>query len=127
MCSIRLKYEGNPVLKPETALEKGSEYNSWYANGPYLPAAVSKDGGVWWDPQDKVFKLWYEAGWLENIAYAISTDGIHWKRPSLDLQVGTNRILPDLILILILSFRSFCQNQTSGLKCSYVEMEFLYI
>ncbi len=91
------KYEGNPVLKPETALEKGSEYNSWYANGPYLPAAVSKDGGVWWDPQDKVFKLWYEAGWLENIAYAISTDGIHWKRPSLDLQVGTNRILPDLI------------------------------
>ncbi len=91
------KYEDNPVLKPETALEKGGEYNSWYANGHYLPAAVPKDGGVWWDPQDKIFKMWYEAGWLENTAYAESIDGIHWERPHLDIQVGTNRILPELI------------------------------
>lgn len=82
------KLDTNPILKPETRLERG---------GDYLPTSVPKDGGVWWDPRDRVFKMWYEAGWLENVAHATSYDGIHWDRPNLDIAPGTNRILPGFI------------------------------
>lgn len=81
------KLETNPVFYPETEMEQG----------PFgIPGASPKDGGVWWDPKDKIFKMWYEAGWLYTMAYAISKDGIHWERPNLDIQAGTNRLVPDL-------------------------------
>ncbi|HOZ48923.1 MAG TPA: glycosyl hydrolase family 32 [Candidatus Hydrogenedentes bacterium] len=79
------KYEGNPVLKPETPLE---------TNRPRNAIACPKDGGVWWDPAEKVFKMWYEAGWIHTIGYATSEDGLHWTRPELDIEPGTNRVLP---------------------------------
>jgi hypothetical protein len=82
-----VKCSGNPVMKPETALESGD-------NG--LPLACPKDGGVWWDPHDKIFKMWYEAGWIGSMAYATSRDGINWERPDLDIVPGTNKILPGL-------------------------------
>jgi len=82
-----LKYEGNPVLKPKTRLENGDDG---------LPVACPKDGGVWWDPVDKIFKMWYEAGWLGTMAYATSADGIHWERPKLNIKTGTNQILSEL-------------------------------
>jgi hypothetical protein len=85
------KYAGNPVLKPETPLELASER---YGHA----AAVPKDGGVWWDPQDKVFKMWYEAGWIGKIAYATSEDGLNWHRPELDIVPGTNQVSPDDII-----------------------------
>ena len=81
------KYEGNPVLKPETELEIGTKGQ---------PVACPKDGGVWWDPVDKIFKMWYEAGWTENFAYATSKDGINWERPDLGIISGTNQILPKI-------------------------------
>jgi hypothetical protein len=81
------KYEGNPVLKPETELEKGVDG---------LPVACPKDGGVWWDPKDNIFKMWYEAGWIGTMAYATSRDGINWERPNLDIVPGTNQLLPGL-------------------------------
>jgi len=81
-----VKHSGNPVLAPESALE----------NANNLPLAGPKSGGVWWDPQDRQFKLWYEAGWLGASAYATSADGLHWQRPALDIDPGTNRILPGL-------------------------------
>jgi hypothetical protein len=79
------KYSGNPVLKPETSLERGKDG---------LPVACPKDGGVWWDPEDELFKMWYEAGWIGSMAYATSKDGLNWERPDLDIEPGTNRILP---------------------------------
>jgi len=80
-----VKYAGNPVLKAETDLE---------INAPNCSAAVPKSGGVWWDPSEKIFKMWYEAGWLHAICYATSGDGLKWERPSLDVSPGTNQILP---------------------------------
>ncbi len=50
------KYEGIPVLQPETAIELTSK-----RSGPNA-AAVPKDGCVWWDSDEAVFKMWYEAG-----------------------------------------------------------------
>ncbi len=79
------KYAGNPILKPETALEVNAGKNS---------AAVPKSGGVWWDPAEQVFKMWYEAGWIHTVCYATSKDGLKWDRPALDVKPGTNQVLP---------------------------------
>ena len=79
------KYENNPVLKPETPLE---------INRPRNSIACPKDGGVWWDSEEQVFKMWYEAGWIHTICYATSKDGLNWNRPELDIEPGTNRVLP---------------------------------
>ncbi len=80
-----VKYPGNPVLFPETDMEKFER----------LPGAAPKDGGVWYDRDEKKYKMWYEAGWLHKMAYAESEDGIHWERPNLHIVEGTNEILPD--------------------------------
>jgi hypothetical protein len=80
------KFAGNPVLKPETEIElKGSGD---------LAVAAPKSGGLWWSPEKQLFELWYEAGWVRTIAYATSRDGIHWHRPDLPLNPGTNQVLP---------------------------------
>lgn len=77
-----VKYSVNPVLKPETEWEIAQS-----------PVACPKSGGVWYDEDEKIFKMWYEAGWLRNMCYATSKDGIFWERPSLDVEPGTNKIL----------------------------------
>ena len=77
------KYEGNPVLKAETPWEIADS-----------PVACPKSGGVWYDEKEHICKMWYEAGWLTHMAYAISHDGIHWERPDLGIVPGTNKILP---------------------------------
>jgi len=79
------KHEGNPVFQPATPSETEGVH----------PAAVPKGGGVWWDPADRCFKMWYEAGWLGHMAYAVSADGLTWERPALDVEPPTNRLLPE--------------------------------
>ena len=76
------KYEGNPILYPETPWEK-----------THSPVACPKSGAVIFDKKEKLFKMWYEAGWLGQMCYAYSTDGINWIRPDLDVEPGTNKIL----------------------------------
>lgn len=80
-----VKYEGNPVLKPETELE---------LNGGEQTCATLFNDGVVYDAKDKLYKMWYHAGWFDGTAYAVSKDGLHWTRPELDVVSGTNRILP---------------------------------
>ncbi len=79
------KYDGNPIFFPETKAERNDELP---------PATLPKCGGVWHDPQDGLFKMWYMTSYLGNMAYATSQDGIHWERPELDVVPGTNLILP---------------------------------
>ncbi len=62
-------------------------HNGW------LPAAVPFDDGLFYDPKDQLFKMWYRAGWFDTVAYAESKDGLHWNRPKLDIEPGTNRVL----------------------------------
>lgn len=78
-----VKYEGNPVLSPETPWEKETGNFS----------ACPKSGGVWYDEKERIFKMWYEAGWLNQMCYAVSADGIRWERPVLSIEPGTNKIL----------------------------------
>ena len=78
------KSEHNPVLTPETATEM---------DGGECPVAAPFNDGVWWDPTDRLFKMWYQAGWMSGTGYAISDDGIEWRRPVLDVVPGTNLVL----------------------------------
>ncbi len=76
------KFEGNPVLFPETDWEKEGS-----------PVACPKSGAVLYDEKERLFKMWYEAGWLRQMCYAYSHDGINWIRPDLGLEPGTNKIM----------------------------------
>ena len=78
-------HEASPVLSPTTPLEM---------NGGYCPVACPFQDGVFFDPKDQLYKIWYHAGWFEGSAYAHSEDGLHWIRPDLSIEPGTNRILP---------------------------------
>lgn len=78
-------HEASPILKPESALEM---------NNGYCPIACPFQDGVFFDPQDRLYKIWYQAGWFDGTAYAYSEDGIKWVRPNLDIEPGTNRVLP---------------------------------
>src|SRR6201999_4126293 len=73
-------YPGNPVLKPETAAEMEGR----------LPMAMPFSDGVWFDPQDRLFKMWYIAGYGKQTALATSRDGIHWDKTPFDVRPGTN-------------------------------------
>jgi hypothetical protein len=80
------KHPNNPILKPETPLElqKG-----------FCPVAAPFSDGVFYDPKDRLFKMWYHAGWFDGTGFATSRDGVEWKRAELDVVPGTNRVIPD--------------------------------
>jgi hypothetical protein len=73
-----------PVLKPDTP---------WELEDKDHAAAMVFSDGVWHDPKDGVFKMWYLAGSGDATSYATSLDGIHWVKPSLDVKPGTNIVL----------------------------------
>ncbi|MBN2448965.1 MAG: hypothetical protein JXR77_01165 [Lentisphaeria bacterium] len=77
----------SPVLTPVTDLELGTK-----SGHPAMAAPFS--GGVWYDHTDGLFKAWYCAGWFDGTAYAFSRDGLYWERPELDIEPGTNRVVP---------------------------------
>ncbi|MES2307224.1 MAG: hypothetical protein V4507_00035, partial [Verrucomicrobiota bacterium] len=80
------RYKGNPILKAETPIE---------LNKGQLPMAAMISDGFCYDPKEKHFKLWYEAGWRDGTMLALSQDGMNFTRPNLDVETGTNRILPE--------------------------------
>lgn len=63
----------SPIFEPETPME---------LNDGFCPCACPFNDGIFYDDADHLFKMWYEAGWFDGIAYAQSEDGIHWKRLS---------------------------------------------
>src|SRR5262245_14883646 len=74
-------YAQNPVLRPDKPWETKTTEN---------PTAMVFSDGVWFDPNDKLFKAWYMSGHVISTCYATSTDGIHWQKPELDVVPGTN-------------------------------------
>ncbi|MBI3848932.1 MAG: hypothetical protein HY298_01380 [Verrucomicrobia bacterium] len=74
------RHPGNPLIVRE---------HPWEGTGPHL------GGSVLFDPQDRLFKMWYSI-WSSNayynklpfsynVCYAESPDGITWRKPSLGL------------------------------------------
>ena len=80
----RPKYhQDNPILKPD---------KTWECEDAARAAAPFSDG-VFYDPKDKLFKMWYMGGYIASTCLAESHDGIHWEKPSLDVRPGTNEVL----------------------------------
>jgi len=73
----------NPILRPRSGQWDGTRCKVY--------------GTVLYDPQDKLFKMWYSGGTdtpdavrrhdgsPRHVGYAFSEDGTHWQRPSLGL------------------------------------------
>jgi hypothetical protein len=79
-------YGGDPVLRPDR--DKVWENRKVPKAGPF-------PDGVWYDPQEKLFKIWYMAGlYPRDTCYAYSSDGIRWVKPILDVVTGTNIVMP---------------------------------
>lgn len=73
------KYAGNPLLNPETELERRGN-----------PVAALS-GSILWNPDKRIFEMWHEAGHLKNLAHVYSKDGLKWERAY--IKGGTNKIL----------------------------------
>ena len=71
-------YAGNPVLKADKRWE--------FSDG--VGKAMPFSDGVFFDPADKLFKIWYAS--VNATLYATSLDGVHWEKPALDVKPGTN-------------------------------------
>ena len=69
----------NPVLKPDKPWEQAQ-----------FPTAMVFSDGVYYDPTERLFKMWYMGGYCASTCYALSKDGVHWEKPSLDVIPGTN-------------------------------------
>jgi len=75
-------YPLNPVLKAEKRWEFVENVGK---------AMVFSDG-VFYDPKDNLFKIWYSG--VDATLHATSHDGVHWEKPALDVRAGTNVVLP---------------------------------
>ena len=82
-------HPANPVLKPETQWELFDAVAERTKQKPN-PAAMVFSDGVFFDPADRTFKMWYMGGYGGPTCLAISSDGIHWTRPSFDIVKGSN-------------------------------------
>lgn len=78
-------HPATPVLRPD---------QPWEMKNPDHAAAMVFSDGVWYDPKDQVFKIWYMVGAGEGTGYATSHDGIHWEKPALDVRPPTNIVQP---------------------------------
>ena len=70
-----------PVLAPD---------KPWETSTKPSPTAMVFSDGVFYDPADKLFKMWYMGGYVLATCYATSRDGIAWEKPALDVKPGTN-------------------------------------
>ncbi|MFA7370010.1 MAG: hypothetical protein WC334_10230, partial [Kiritimatiellales bacterium] len=71
------KYEGNPVLTPAETDGTG-----------LLRQCRFQTGGAFYDPAERVFKIFYDAGWEGGLALAVSTNLLNWVRPELGMAGG---------------------------------------
>lgn len=69
-------YPENPVVKGDRQWEAGQ--------------AMPFSDGVFYDPHDRIFKMWYRGEGA--VLYATSHDGVHWDKPLLDVKPGTNAV-----------------------------------
>lgn len=82
-------HPSSPVLRPEREWEVKDEYAMRRRMDPNPSAMVFSDG-VFFDPADGLFKMWYMGGYQASTCLATSGDGITWSRPAFDVMPGTN-------------------------------------
>jgi hypothetical protein len=77
-------HPATPVLRPDRAWEQTGR----------SPCAMPFSDGAWYDPADRLFKLWYMGGLTRATCLATSRDGIHWEKSAFDVRPGTNVVHP---------------------------------
>ena len=100
------KFEGNPVFKAESERELGP---STQGERGEEATTFTGQGGVFYDPQETLFKLFYVAGWRGPLSLATSPDmktwtrrgpllpeGLRWTGPRLETSGSDNCIWLDL-------------------------------
>ncbi len=85
-------HPANPLLTPVRTWERHDPYSVITGTAPSHSAMVYSDG-VFYDPADQLLKMWYMGGYQQHTALAVSTDGIEWRRPTLDVVPGTNIVM----------------------------------
>src|SRR5438093_6693983 len=85
-------HRDNPLLRPVTAWEELDAYADRTGTGSSPTAMVFSDG-VFYDPKDRLYKLWYMAGYSAHTSCAVSSDGLEWTRPAYDVKADTNIVL----------------------------------
>jgi hypothetical protein len=88
-CHLAVYHPANPILRPQTEWELRDDYAD-RTRTRRNPAAMTYSDGVFYDPRDRLFKMWYMAGYGMFTCLATSPDGVTWQRPSLNLVAGTN-------------------------------------
>src|SRR5262245_59605477 len=82
-------HSASPIVRPTTRWEQDDEA-AVRTKTRSNPAAMVFSDGVFFDPRDRLFKMWYMGGYSQHTCYATSHDGIQWQKPSLDVVAGTN-------------------------------------
>ena len=82
-------HPANPLLTPQQQWEIDDPYAVATKTAPSQSAMVFSDG-VFFDPADRLFKMWYMAGYQQHTALAVSSDGITWRRHNSNVIPGTN-------------------------------------
>ena len=88
------KFAGNPVLRAETERELGA---STQGESGEKAALFTGQGGIFWDPAARHFKLYHVAGWRGPLSLATSTDMVHWVRQGPLLAEGLRWTGPKLV------------------------------
>jgi predicted neuraminidase len=87
------KFEGNPVFKAETERELGK---STQGEKGEEATTFTGQGGVFYDPSEKLFKMFYVAGWRGPLSLATSPDMKTWTRKGQLLPEGLRWTGPKL-------------------------------
>lgn len=77
-------------LIAQTTLKRTHHLPAYHVKNPVLTGGMVFSDGVWYDPADKTFKMWYLT--KGGTAYATSRDGLAWEKPELDVKKGTNLV-----------------------------------
>jgi hypothetical protein len=85
-------HPASPVVRPDRPWEQQDQVSARTGGIP-IPAAMVFSDGVFYDQRDRLFKMWYMAGYTTATSLAISEDGVTWQKPVRDVVAGTNIVL----------------------------------
>src|SRR5438128_819632 len=73
-------------LVAQTTLTRTHHRPTYHPGNPVLTGGMVFSDGVWYDPREKIFKMWYMS--KAGTHYATSNDGLAWDKPDLDVKKG---------------------------------------
>ena len=82
-------HPASPVVVPDRPWER-TDRSARATKRPVNPTAMVFSDGVFYDPRESLFKMWYMAGYTMATCLATSEDGIVWTKPEFDVVPGTN-------------------------------------